>query len=227
MRNICLINKKVAINRWAKRFALQDRIYKENSLKYPLLKARLLGYFAGDGSVCIHKDKKGGVHHTVRFYPDDKSMLNSFLFAFIRIYEKKPYVDLRKNHYCSTVASKPIALDLLQYGSLKTLEWSFPVFCDSKEKKKEWLRAFFDCEAHVNKKSIVIQSVNEKGIEQIRQCLEEFNIVSRTYKYERKQKNWNNNYLLFINRKEDKQRFLKEIGFTHHKKLEKLSAGVT
>lgn len=227
MQNISIRNRKVAVTRWAKRFALQDKISKENSLKYPLLKARLLGYFAGDGSVCIHKDKNGGVHHTVRFYPDDKSMLDSFLFAFIKIYEKKPYVDLRKNHYCSTVTSKPIALDLLQYGSLKTLEWTIPSFCDSKEKKKEWLRAFFDCEAHVNKKAIAIQSVNEKGIEQIRQCLEEFDIFSRTYKYERKQKNWNTNHLLFIFRKEHKRRFLKEIGFTHSKKLEKLSAGVT
>jgi len=114
----------------------------------------------------------------------------------------------------------------LQYGPIKSLEWTIPNFCNSKQKKREWLRAFFDCEAHVNKQSICVQSVNKQGLEQIKQCLQEFNINALTYKYERKQKNWNTNYLLFIFRKKDRQRFLKVIGFTHHKKLERLSAGV-
>ncbi|MBU2638419.1 MAG: hypothetical protein KJ955_05585 [Nanoarchaeota archaeon] len=90
MHDIHVTNKKVAINRWAKVFALQKKLFEKNSRKYPLLKARLLGYIAGDGSISIHKEKHSKEHHTIRFYPDDKSMLDSFLFAFNKIYEKSP-----------------------------------------------------------------------------------------------------------------------------------------
>lgn len=87
----------------------------------------------------------------------------------------------------------------------------------------EWLRAYFDCEGYVGKNVIHIQSVNKKGIEKIHELLKEFNIESKIYKYQRKNKNWNTNYLLYILKKESRLNYLKEIGFNHLIKFQKLS----
>ena len=92
----------------------------------------------------------------------------------------------------------------------------------TKTLKREWLRAFFDCEAYVGKRVIQLQSVNNRGINQIKDLLNEFKIESKIYGYERKHEKWNKNYILCVMKKASRERFLKEIGFTHARKLEKL-----
>ncbi len=216
-------NRKVAISRWNNVLKKKTIIIQERSRKYPDLKARILAYLMGDGSVTIRKERNGNIHHVVCFFPDDKQMLQTFLEAFEKIYDQRPRIRPDQGHFRVTIESKPITLDLLKYGSFRSLEWSMPEF---KERlaKKEWLRAFYDCEGYVGPKIIAVQSVNKTGLEQVQNLLKEFNITSRMYTYKRKQKTWNTNFLLYIGRKDDRTRFLNEVGFNHSRKLKKLKS---
>ena len=52
--------------------------------------------------------------------------------------------------------------------------------------------------------------------------LAEFEIKSKLYSYERKQKSWNTNYMLNVNGRERMLKFQEEIGFNHRLKKTKL-----
>jgi len=175
----------------------------------------------GDGCVSIRNEKNGDQHHVVHFYPDNEQMPNVFLEAFVKIYSRHPRIRKEPGHFRVILESKPVTLDLLKYGSFRSLEWRIPEFKGA-ECKKEWLRAFYDCEAYVGPKVITVQSVNKSGLEQVQNLLKKFGMSSRMYTYKRKQVNWNTNYLLNICRKEDRRRFLNEVGFNHRRKFEKL-----
>lgn len=221
MHDICEHNRKVAFNRWNKILVTSLERFKNNSLKYPALKARIVGYLIGDGSVSIHVGPGGGIHHSVDFYPDDDFMLKAFIEAFVTIYDVIPKIKNLGNYFSVRISSKPIAVDLMKTSSFKSLEWKVPKF-SSVEEKIEFLRAVYDCEGHVGKKVIAIQSVNKTGLEDIKLLLEEFDINARLYSYRRKNMNWNINYLLYISNKDSRKNFLKHIGFSHSKKQHKL-----
>jgi len=211
------LRRRVAIKRRERKYLNDiDRII-INSRKYPHLKARLIGYFMGDGSVTKRSEKNGKIHCTCNFFPDDVSMRNSFLESFLKIYEFSPKVEPLHNHERIRFDSKAIVDDLLSYGSFRSLEWQLPSFKTQKE-TTEWLKAFFDCEAYVSPRGIVLQSVNKNGLLQIATALANFSIETRFYQYVRKNKNWNINYILTINKKEHVRRFYKQIGFNHNKK---------
>jgi|SRR3989344_3840264 len=224
MNNFSERNRKVAINRWKKAFEIQTKQLNENSKKYPRLKARIIGHLMGDGSVTIRKEKGIHYHHTIRFYPDDQGMLNSFLEAFLKVYGIKPNVVKFDKYFYVRTDSKPVVNDLLvNYGSFSSTKWLVPnILINSKGLKQEFLKAFYDCEGYVGPRAITVQSVNQKGLKQIQSLLAEFEIKSKMYKYERKNKNWNTNFLLCITKKEDRKRFLKTIGFNHLRKQRKL-----
>lgn len=217
--------KKGATTRWIKeekRYKLHfDKI--SQTLKYKILKARLLGFLAGDGGVYIRKDKGNKVRSDVEFHPDNIDMVKSYIKAFEYLYLKRPSVKKFENRYIVRASCKSACIDLLKTTSLGTENWKIPLdFLISKKLKIEWLRAFFDCEAYVGKGKICLQVINKKGIHDVKKLLEEFGIESRIYKYERKNLNWKTNYLLFINKKESRKIFLNKIGFNHSLKLGKL-----
>ncbi|HDQ59877.1 MAG TPA: hypothetical protein ENN30_01640 [Candidatus Woesearchaeota archaeon] len=194
----------------------------ENSL----LRSRLCGYLSGDGGVYIRKEKhRKATHYDISFYPDHESLIPPFVDAFENLYGKKPKVKCLGNYYSVHVCSKLACEDLVSITSFGTLSWVAPhKILDSVDAKREWLKTYFDSEAHVSKNSICVQSVNEQGLNQIKSLLETFGITSRIYKYERKEKNWNTNHLLFISTKRDRERYLNEIGFNHVLKSNKLKA---
>jgi len=191
-----------------------------------LHKARLMGFIAGDGNLDIRREKARPwvTHHDIRFYPDDDKMLSCFKESFKTVYGKEiSYVKEHEKYKTARVCSKFACLDLTSITKFGTKTWKIPLsFLKTKRMKKEWLRAFFDCEAYVGKGRICVQSVNKQGILQIKNLLESFNIRSRVYEYERKQKNWSTNHLLFILDKKSRHTFLKEIGFNHQSKQKKL-----
>lgn len=216
-----------AISRWKKVFERESKIIAINSSKYPYLKARILGYLMGDGSVSMPIESDGAIHYSVAFYPDDEVMLESFLFAFKKVYGRTPTVSKYNNYFCARIDLKSITLDLLNYGSFRSLEWRIPMsIFNSKLANKEWLRAFYDSEGYVGKGSIVVQSVNYDGLVQVKNLLKSYNLNSNLYTYHRKNKNWNTNYLLCIMKKSERIKFLKEIGFSHSRKQNKLIASV-
>ena len=219
-------NKKVAESRWKKEeekhLSHINKISKK--IKYKIFKSRLLGFLAGDGSISITKEKnKKSIHHNISFYPDNKSMINQFIEAFNYLYRKQPTIKQYKNYYSVRISSKFACLDLLKTSKVGTYDWEVPfTFLESEKTKIEWLRAFFDCEASILKRQIQLQSVNMKGLFQVKRLLESFKIESKIYKYERKNNKWNTNYILCIMRKESRRNFLDKIGFNHTLKLEKL-----
>ena len=226
-QNISETNKKVAISRWKneeKRF--KKHLDGVNKREYKKFKARLLGFISGDGSISIIKEKKrpNAEHHDISFYPDHESMIPPFIEAFKFLYIKEPKISQKINHYSVKVSSKFACFDLIKTSKVGTHDWTVPFdFLNYKEYKKEWLRAFFDCEAYVAKKVIQVQSVNKSGLFQVKILLEDFNIDSKIYEYHRKEKNWNTNYILCINKKEDRKKYLNSIGFNHQIKQEKLN----
>ncbi len=222
--NFSIRNRKAAISRWNKiKQRISANLASMNKRQYVKYKSRLMGFLSGDGGVYVRKEKNGRLHHDIVFFPDHKSMVPLFVEAFKLLYLKKPKTKIMKNFYQVRVQSKNACDDLLKDGKFKTLEWNVPrEFLFNKESKAEWLRAFFDCEGYVSKKRLQIQSVNKEGIYQIKTLLEDFRIESKIYTYKRKNRNWNINYILNINKKDSRQRFLKEIGFNHKIKLMKL-----
>ena len=174
--------KKRAINRWKKVFEKESKIIAMNSLKYPHLKARIFKYLMGDGSVTMPVESDGTIHYSIAFYPDDEVMLESFLFAFEKVYDRIPTVKRYNHYFCVRIDSKSITLDLLNYGSFRSLEWQIPAnILKSKLTGKEWIRAFYDSEGYVGKRSIVVQSVNYGGLTQVKELLQSYGIDCKMY----------------------------------------------
>ncbi len=221
------INRAKVKKRWSKVHSAEEILIRENKKGNGHLKARVHGYLCGDGSVSIRKEKRrsGDVHHAdIRFYPDHESLIRTFTEAFCRIYVKKPAVRDMGKFYFLTLTSMTAAKDLLADGSMTSLGWRVPEWVVSNERNsKEWIRAFFDCEAYVGKADLRVQSVNQPGLRQVAGMLRNFGIASREYSYQRKNKNWNTNYHLVIAKREDRKAFLNLIGFNHAVKLEKLA----
>lgn len=219
-------NKLNVESRWRKIQDKEKKYIQDNKGRYLYLKARLFGYLAGDGNILIG-NKISNFHHTVRFYPDYKSMIKPFCEAFYKVYGKIPKVKRLHNHYFLHIDSKTIVLDIINSAKLGILNWEVPYeILHNKKCKKEWLRAFFDCEAYVGKEHIKIQCVNKTGMKQVRRLLNEFNIVPNSYIYTPKNKNWNTNYILTIGNKEMRKRYLHIIGFNHALKLAKLKESI-
>ena len=221
------LNKNKIMFRWNRVLEGHNNHTKKiiRTKKYKLLKARLLAFLAGDGSVSIRneKGKANSVHYDISFYPDHPSLTNPFFEAFTYLYIKKPKVRAGNNYFIIKVTSKFACMDLLKISPLGSMTWRVPFnFLSTKECKKEWLRAFFDCESSILKDQIQLQSVNQIGLNEVKELLQEFGIESKIYQYKRKNKNWNTNYLLCIMKKDMRRKFLNTIGFNHVVKKEKL-----
>ncbi|MFH1181728.1 MAG: LAGLIDADG family homing endonuclease [Candidatus Woesearchaeota archaeon] len=217
-------NRKVALSRWRN---IENRITsgikaKEKYEEYKLLKAKILGFLAGDGHVSIRKERKS-LHHEIEFYPDRENLAHQFTAAFNALYGQMPAIKIRKNFFAVRIASKAACKDLLTTAKFGVLNWRVPFsYLRSPKQQTEWLRAYYDCEAYVDKTKIVPQPVNKEGLLEVQKLLKRFNVESRIYEYKRKNKNWNTNYLLFIQKKKSRKVFLNKIGFNHPVKLEKL-----
>jgi len=224
------INHERAIKRWNRVHSAEEQLIRRNKKGNEHLKARVHGYLCGDGSVSMRREKgrPGAIHADIRFYPDHESLIRPFTEAFCGIYVKKPTIRNLGKFYSLTITSMPAAKDLLADGSMTSLGWRVPDWvAKSKRNSKEWLRAFFDCEAYVGVRDVRVQSVNLAGLRQIACMLRRFGITSREYSYQRKQRGWNTNYHLVIAKHENRKAFLNLIGFNHVGKLRKLFAEVT
>lgn len=208
--------------RWTKEHITAINYITNNHEALKKERARLLGFIMGDGSVTSIKSHKKVIHYDIKFYPDDITLVRIFVSDFNKLYLKKPSIRKLKGHYRVAVSSKPAWEDLQKIGKFNSLEWEFPISLSSEDEKIEWMRAMFDCEAHVGKKMIQVQSVSWKGLNSVKRLLEEFQIKSKIYEYQRKNRNWNTNYLLTITKRENIIKYAKLVGFNHPIKLRKL-----
>ncbi len=217
--------------RWEERNSkLEQTVKEKNSPHYLELKARLCGYFAGDGMISSRMQKKQKTpRYEVGFAPDDLKMAETFQEAFQELYGRK--INIRRNqnsaNYILKTTHKVAFFDLSKIAPFRTQDWRVPFdFLVTERMKSEWLRAFFDSEAHMNEQGkIQVQSVNKAGLLDVKNALESLGIeTSKLYEYHRKQPNWNTNYLLEIRKKASLARYLSVVGFNHSKKSAKLHA---
>ena len=186
--------------------------------------AALCGFIAGDGSM----DNRP-THYEIRFYPDDLKLAKIFKRVFHEIYGKKLSINknlnLYGNCYYLRVNSKKAYKHLISLSTFGTMDWKIPEFVlKNNALMIEWLKAYFDCEAYVNPngKVIQVQSVNKTGLYQVKEMLDSLGIKSKIYEYERKNKNWNTNYILCIMGKTNIKNFHDIIGSDHSKKSKTL-----
>jgi hypothetical protein len=206
-----------------KKIGEETKIIKKNSINNEHLKARIHGYICGDGSIFIRNKNNREVGHLIKFYPDDLSMMNSFIKAMKIIYEKEPKIKKLKGYYSVIYYSKSITKDLLKHGPYGTKLWGLPKkLLVSKEAKKEWLKALFDSEAYVGKDHIKIQTVNPEGMKDVKSLLQKSNIYTREYQYSPKNPNWSKVYIIRISRLANLKTYQEKIGFTHSQKNLKL-----
>lgn len=199
-------------------------------------KALLHAYLAADGCINIRREKsRPTTHHDIRFSSDSVELIELFRSVFEAVYHQKPYVEktAMKNQGCysTRIGSKSVAFDILSVAPVSSLEWRIPFdFLTTFESKTNWVKAFFDCESHVNTTKNIrlqVQSVNYDGLADVKCLLNELGIeTTRIYKYERKEKNWNTNYILEIGRISEVQKYASIIGFNHPFKKAKLEAAV-
>tara|TARA_B100000315_G_C14525643_1_gene563698 strand:+ start:807 stop:1490 length:684 start_codon:yes stop_codon:yes gene_type:complete len=216
-------NRNNIISRWNKIHEVDKEYIRKNSNKFLHLKSRICGFIAGDGNILVDNGSTCR-HNTVRFFPDNLSLVKSYGEAILKVYNKIPKIVEKENYFYMTLDSKPVVLDLLSYCEFGKMEWTIPDFVyESEENKIEWLKSFFDCEAYVNGKSIVVKSVNGKSLLKVKELVESFGIETKIYSYNPKNKKWNINYMLYILRKESRRKYRDLIGFNHSTKLKKLN----
>jgi|SRR3989344_1164773 len=215
--NLSLRNRKVALSRWRK-ISLEENKTLRDDEKTLIMKSALCGFLAGDGSLQIRKEKNF-YHYQLDFFPDNETMLKTYLNFIKKVYGKKPSVSFRDNVYVARLSSKFVVLDLLKESKFGIYEWSFPHrLFKNKGAKESWLKAFFSAEGYVGNKVIKIQSVNIKSLKKVLKLLLDFKIKGNYYEYKPKSRNHSKVGMIFINSKESRINYFKLIGFWHSKK---------
>ena len=129
-----------------------------------------------------------------------------------------------ERYYKVEISNKPVCLHLLNLGTYGSLTWSVPPELN-RTLQVEWVKCFFDCEAHVNlkNKQIQLKSVNGRGLKRLKNILECLRIYSKLYgSYNQKGKNHNPYYFLIILGKNNIFTYHKKVGFYHTKKIKQL-----
>ena len=216
-------NRKVAISRWEK---IHSKITLNNFFSKE--KAAISAYLCGDGSICIRQEKH---IYEIRFAIDDLILAKRIVNLFEREFNVSPIIKKIKSktatgpgYFNVRISSKPVGKHLLQIGSYGGLDWNIPLKLDT-ESKKEWIRCFFDCEAYVNllKKQIQVKSINQVGLNNLKELLEEQQIFPKFYgPYKQKGENHNPYYFLIIYGKDNIRKYCEKIGFYHSKKINNL-----
>jgi hypothetical protein len=147
-------------------------LHKVDESEREILRSRLCGFLAADGSVFIRKElKTGKVHHEIRFYPDNDVLVELFNKAFEKLYGSKTHIKQDGKYFRLSANNKFAVMDLLSIAKFSSKNWSLPKILNSKKAQIEWLKCYFDCDGYIGKKYIQIQSVNKKGLQQMQKLL--------------------------------------------------------
>tara|TARA_Y100000310_G_scaffold29928_1_gene28439 strand:+ start:110 stop:724 length:615 start_codon:yes stop_codon:yes gene_type:complete len=183
-------------------------------------KARIIAHLIGDGA-----HLKTNHDYVLKYEVRDEDSLKQFNDDLIEVYGLKPSWEVNT----SGITGEPIDFvrlrsklayeDLLEYATYFSKDWKLkkPMFKANKKIKKEFLRALYDDEGSVKSKyQIALYSINENGLRQIKDMLEEFNISSVIYFGFGQRRNV---FGLIVT---DFKLFNKKIGFSLKRKQEKL-----
>ncbi|MFH1311278.1 MAG: LAGLIDADG family homing endonuclease [Nanoarchaeota archaeon] len=190
---------------------------------------KLHAYISSDGIIDTWKSKD--IHGKklrirkrlrVRFYSNEKTLIDDFIESVIKIYHDKKYIRYSEKRMEVEVRGQIISKKILELGNISTTSWEMPKNLSNKQ-KRIWIRAFADCDGTIGyykyNKYVAIDSINLKGLTQISHILTKFGIFNRIQNVKYKGKI---SYRLKVSRKENLIRYNRLIGFNHPYKQEKL-----
>ncbi len=199
--------------------------------------ARLHAHISGDGytTLCkIRRSAKELLEHprknllrnryTIRYVNCEDALVQGFVNDIKTLFNRK-VVKLHKSEY--EIAGKWIYEIFTQSGSLKSNNWFIPaeIINGSNEMKKEWLKAFFDDESYVPKdrNRIELNTINKQGMEQVKSLLNDLGMACKLAgPYHNRNPNAQPFYRIRICG-ESVKKFAETIGFSHPKKVQRLS----
>ena len=211
---------------------LEKRWQREHSLvrinnKESKEKMAINAYLCGDGNISVRKDKNNETHYEIRFFLDKMDLAQRIVELFKKEFHVTPKIRIMKStikdgkgYFKIEIKNKPACLHLLSLGKYGGLNWTIPKV-SSTNLLKEWIRCFFDCEAHVNtyNKQIQVKSVNQYGLKDIQIHLTNLGIVSKVYgPYKQKKSIHNDYFLLTIYGNSNLRRYKRLINFNHPNK---------
>ncbi len=140
--------------------------------------ARFLGYLIGDGYL-----RKTSSTYEFTFTNTDKELLDDFILIS-KSFNLNPKLSTTTEVPVVSVYSMELGRILNQMSMIKT---SFFKIVPNEIMKspdgivKELIKSYFDCEAHVSKRGIVVCSASEKLLKQIQILLLRFKIISQLH----------------------------------------------
>jgi intein/homing endonuclease len=179
--------------------------------------AAVHGYLCSDGYVIRNPENQRHKYYVIALRNTNIVLLEDFQNRFEKYFGVKPAI---RNGRC-IINSKPIYIKLIdKFGSFYSYEWKIPEL--DRNLITFWLRAFFDCEGWVEingrkSRMVCAESVNLKGLEQVKRSLLTLGIKSRI-----KPKKSGSIFRLLIFGKENVKQFGSAVGFLHPQKREKL-----
>lgn len=186
-------------------------------------KAAIHAYLCGDGFIKVRTDKWAAGHHDIRIWPDNRELAEFIVNLFKKEFNIEPKIRNLHNHFRVEIGNKPAFLNLIKLGNYSTTGWKIPKNL-SKCALKEWIKAFFDCEANVdlNNKVIALKSINFEGLREIREKLLLFNIESKLYGPYQPRNEKHSKYGILVIKGKNIEQYRKLINFNHPDKKEKL-----
>lgn len=175
-------------------------------------------YLCADGYVIKNPETQKSKYYYIGFRNMNETLLEDFETNFYQFFKIKPR---RCKDGRSVVQNKGLYYLLTKDFSYYSREWKLPDL--DKDNLRYWLRAFFDCEGWVHSRKgrdrhIGLDTINEKGLLQIKEALRQFNIDPNLKKRRL--------FRLFIFGKENLIEFQKEVGFLHPAKKAKLQEAI-
>ena len=185
--------------------------------------ATIHGYLCGDGYVIRNLETQKHKYYHIGFRNTNTVLLKDFQTRFKNSFGLKPIIT--KDGRCR-IQNKEIFFLLTREFSYYSNEWKVPEL--SKNLLKCWLRAYFDCDAWVavqkaKSRAVMIESINEKGLNQIADVLRDVFEINTSSVKKRKNRNI---WYTYICGKDNIEKFKNEIGFLHPFKKNKLNEAV-
>lgn len=199
--------------------------YLYQTIKLPVIVdqklAQFLGYFVGDG--CFEKDR-------ITFFEQDKQVALHYKEIFDQYLQLDSSYKFResKNYHQLRFTSRPLVrLVQSEFPEIKkTLDTIIPekILKSPNEIVSSFLKGLFDAEGYVSGKRIGLGMNNKPLVQQVQMALLRFGIISSIQEYDNRANRYSNNprFTIEISERQSLESFEKNIGFTSHKKENKL-----
>lgn len=184
--------------------------------------ASIHAYLCADGYVIKNSERQKKKFYIIGFRNTKLKLLKDFQTRFEKYFGKLPR--LVEGERCYLNSKELYNKITKKFGSFYSWEWTMPRL--NKKLSCIWLRAFFDCEGWVfckthQNRNIGLDSVNEKGLNQVIESLRKLGI--KTIKRFSAKKGI---FRILIYGKENLVKFERKINFLHPNKSKKLRLAI-